>query len=182
MTRLRADGATTLTLVGLCSGGYASLYAAVDQPGVDQVVMLNPQVLRWHEGFLAHLEARHLSRRLRDPDLWRKAIRGGVDVRRAARIVVGRVRSRPVAPDGPTPGEIARETVAALHRRGVRTSFVFSVGDPGIEHVEAELGPRATLLDDALTEYHLLTGPDHMFTAHWARDRVTELVTALVRR
>ncbi|MFN7783958.1 MAG: hydrolase 1, exosortase A system-associated [Lysobacterales bacterium] len=76
---------------GLCDGAAAILLHVATHPDIAGLVLLNPWVRQEHT--LAQSLVRHYYwNRLRSREFWRKLLRGGVDLGRAARGVLGALR------------------------------------------------------------------------------------------
>lgn len=80
-------------------------------------------------------------------------------------------------------GESAVERLDAVHRRGGHVRFVYSVGEPGLGHVRAELGRAQKRF---ASQFVVLEGADHNLTTARAeaelRDLVLDLGAGLARR
>src|ERR1700730_12871911 len=143
------------TLAGLCSGAYHALRAAVDGLGVNRILMVNPQNYFWKKGMT--LEQLQLSEVVRNPGVyrqrllsvraWLRIFNGQVDIVRIAVIYFQRLR---LAAESFT-----RDFARRLHIRfpydlgwdlekivagGIRVSFIFARGEPGIELLKLQTG------------------------------------------
>lgn len=175
---VRRQGAPEVAVVGLCSGAYHALKAAVAGEPIDTVVPINPLTFFYKPGapldfaaFRVTEDAQRYQKSMRSTAAWKKLLRGQVDVRRVARIVVERGRAiaehrvRDVLRQLRVPlrDDLGSELMA-LHRRGVATRFIFAGGDPG----------RAMLLEQGgsavkrVTSIDVIDGPDHTFTPRWS--------------
>ena len=70
-------------LAGLCSGAYWSFHAALEDERVQAAMMLNTRALFWDGQRRLQQEAAH-SRKLAEPRLWLKVLRGGITRARMA--------------------------------------------------------------------------------------------------
>ncbi len=87
---------------GLCDGAAAILLHVATHPDIAGLVLLNPWVRQEHT--LAQSLVRHYYwNRLRSRDFWRKLLRGGVDLGRAARGVLGALAQSRGAAGGEAP-------------------------------------------------------------------------------
>jgi pimeloyl-ACP methyl ester carboxylesterase len=69
-------------LLGLCSGAYWSMYAALRDERVAGVVMLNPRTLIWDEWVYARRRTRELREQMRQGSNWRRVLRGEITLAR----------------------------------------------------------------------------------------------------
>lgn len=83
---LRANTSGRLMVSGLCAGSGWGLHAAVEEPDVASVVLLNPRALVWERRATELRDARHLARQLRMAESWRKVARGSVNWNRPLRL------------------------------------------------------------------------------------------------
>jgi pimeloyl-ACP methyl ester carboxylesterase len=174
-------GVHRFVLVGLCSGAWLAFHTCIEDLRVAGQILLNPQKLDWREGDSLEISMRKsfgsnrfYARALFDKAVWRRAIRGQVNVR----AVMGIIRER-LATRGKSElkGLIARlrgrvepqteieQAFHAVSRRGVDSLMVFSFSDGGLDHMEEHLGPGARKMR-AHRSFHLeiLDGADHTFT------------------
>ena len=90
-------------LLGLCSGAYWGMHAALADERVESVVMLNPRALVWDEFEYALRRTHELRERLLMGSTWRKVLRGDITPARhleTAKAIAARARERAV----PEPG------------------------------------------------------------------------------
>jgi hypothetical protein len=135
-------------------------------------------------------------------DSLKKLLRGDVDIRRAARIVAPKVRDqimnrakRAVSGllGGGPPTDVAssdkpRENdvpkcLRIMADRGVDTYLVVTEHDPGVDYVDSNYGHEmralASVSGFSRTD---VKGTDHTFTALWAQDQVSAMITDHLRR
>lgn len=175
--------ARDLTLVGLCSGAYHSLRAAVAGVSVNRVLMINPQNYFWKAGRpiseLRIAEVVHNAgvyrHRIWSAAAWKRLFSGEVSLLRILLVYVHRVNIalnshfRKVA-------QVLRVRVAEdlgreledVTARGVDLSFFFARGEPGIELLRIEAGPSLRRLGDQC-KVHIIDGADHTFSHSAAR-------------
>jgi alpha-beta hydrolase superfamily lysophospholipase len=194
MAFLRAQpGVTEVHALGLCSGGYNAFKAAVAGVPLDGVLLINPLTFFYKpEQPSAKAENKAISettrylRRVRDPEAWKKVMRGGVDLKRAAR-TVGRYfadrlrgRARRLARGaGLGVGEDLAAELRALVGKHVQLGFVFSAGDPGIRLLRTHGGPTVEQLRrDGQLSIEIIEGPDHTFTPLWSHPVLTSTLGA----
>lgn len=139
---------------GLCSGAYHAFHGAVADPRVSILLLVNMPLFVWRAGdsidFVDHKQStpsRYLLKlaRLR---VWRRALAGELDLAGILRAQIERaaVRAREAAllvAERLAPGDprgVARRGMAVLSRRGTRTLFLFSPGDPGVDSIMQHFG------------------------------------------
>ena len=184
-------------LVGLCSGAYHGLNAAVRGLPLQSVVVINPLTFFWKEGmsldygdFQVTAEANRYRRTALQLSAWFKLLRGRVDLRALARVMVRRIStivthgSREVARTLriPLQEDLAVE-LRRIARHDIDMFFVFSASDPGLSMLR-EQGGRVVnqMLRRGALRISVIHGADHTFTAQWNRDELTEIVLAHVDR
>lgn len=171
-------GVREVTLVGLCSGGYHALRAAIEGLRVNRVMLLNPQNFYWKQG--ARLEDLQEVEIVRNPGVyrermlslaaWRRLVSGEVNLRRIIQIYI----QRPLVSLESLTREFARRLRIRLpqdlgwdlHKvasRGVRVVFVFSQGEAGIDLLKMQAGSTLYRLGDRC-RLRLVDKTDHTFT------------------
>lgn len=172
-------------VVGLCSGAYHGLKAAVAGQPIDGVVAINPLTFFYDEGepldARAHKVAaatRRYGRSVRDWDKWRKVLRGEVDRGAVARTVLRRLqtlaerRLRDVrrAVGRPEERDLGAELEDCAKRR-LPVRFVFASGDPGRPLLVDEGGSAVPkLLETDMLGVQIIDNPDHTFTQLWSHE------------
>ncbi|MEO7432880.1 MAG: hypothetical protein ABIR62_12840 [Dokdonella sp.] len=192
---LRQHGTGPIAAVGLCSGGYHALKAALAGLAIGSVVAINPLTFHYAPGmaldfaaFRVAADAARYQRALSSGASWRKLVRGQVDLTRVARIVwlraIGKI-ARPLKElqrhlHLPLTNDLGSE-LAKLARRDVNVRFVFAASDPGRGLLFEEGGsvvPR--LLASGMLGVTMIDGPDHTFTPRWSHAVLLDaLVTAI---
>lgn len=189
---VRLGVAEQFVLVGLCSGAYAAFHAALAEPRVSGLLLVNPQTFEYKDGDSLEVqrrknfsEARYYQRSLFRASSWAKALRGGVDFSYIAGVLA--TRARAVAQSR---WELVRQSLVAarvpnsLYRqlrglcdRGCRVSCIYSGDDPGLEHFhEAVIPHERALLRHPGFSLDVIAGPDHTFTPLWSQVRLGELL------
>jgi alpha-beta hydrolase superfamily lysophospholipase len=184
--RVRAFGARDVLVVGLCSGAFHAQKAAFADPSIRGFVAINPLTFVRPEGEVdfpsarAAREAERYKRSMRDPEKWKKLLRGDVAFRviaktfglrfgaRAADIAraIARRVGRPFAND------VAAE-LEKMAARGQAIRFVLADGDPG----QMLLRQKAGGLDLAMT---VLRGADHTFTGVGTHEPLLDALTRAI--
>ena len=171
-------GIADMTLAGLCSGAYHALRAAVDGLGVNRILMVNPQNYFWKKGMT--LKQLQLAEVVRNPGVyrqrllsvraWLRIFTGQVDIVRIAVIYLQRVRLAGEA--------VFRDFARRLGVRlphdlgwdlekivtgGIRVSFIFARGEPGIELLKLQTGSTLSRLGDRC-RVRIVDSGDHIFS------------------
>jgi hypothetical protein len=181
-------------LVGLCSGAYLAFHTCIEDARVVGEVLLNPQTFEWKEGDSlelsmrkSFLSTRYYLRAFFNPVVWKRAIRGKVNVR----AVMGILRERFVARTKADVGRIAHhlrghgepqteieQAFHAMSRRGVDSLLVFSFSDGGIDMIEKHLGRDVRKMrGDKNFRFEIVEGADHTFTPIDSQATLHELLT-----
>ena len=195
MRELGARGLDRFQLVGLCSGAYVALRAALAGGPILGCVMMNPQTFHWREGDTLDVTpaktanaAAHYQRALFRRESWAKVLHGQVDLKKFAAVVARRVQGiasakldnlRRAAGLRPQPGQgdVAVDLRAILDA-GIEVLMVFSAGDPGIALLELKAGAELDRLKMRLGfQINFIDGTDHTFTPVWSQDALLRLLT-----
>lgn len=185
----------TLAVAGLCSGAFHALRLALDGEYVQIAIPINCPLYRYQpgqpldfSGFRATREAQRYKQAIGDGGKWKKLLRGEVDVRAAARVVVQRTRDQaeawvkdraralrvPLAHDFPT-------QLRQFAERGGRARFVFAEDDPGRPLLHEEGGETLErLIERRAAQVVTIAGADHTFTARWTQPMLLEAVERAV--
>ncbi|MES2403292.1 MAG: hypothetical protein V4567_03020 [Pseudomonadota bacterium] len=190
------NGTGQVAVVGMCSGSYHALQAALRGCPVDSLLLINPAVLRYAENIPVFApdaptfsRVKHYNKTMRDLNAWKKMLRGSVSFD-AILQVVGWHAGKFLRRFGK---EIARRLhlsarddlgrrLQSMARHNVRIHFFFSTAEPGRKLLAIEAGSVVPRLCKAGgLGVHLFEGPDHTFTQRWAQQRLhTELMKVLV--
>jgi alpha-beta hydrolase superfamily lysophospholipase len=183
----RAGVGRRFVVLGLCSGGYWSFRAGLEDPRVVKTILLNPGALRWRDSLVMEQHGKGLEL-LVQPRLWGKLLRGGFSLRQmqaflhlAYRRLVQRIRAlslRVRAADSGAPIERLPGVEAdldALRDAGVAAVLAFSQS----EMTEDELR-RFGILDDLARWPNLravdLPGVDHALASTSAQAAARKLI------
>lgn len=176
---LRARGFRCIVLAGICSGAFLSLHAALENPDVTGLMLVNLVKFRWDAADQATASDRlrparvYLAAACRWEN-WRRLFRGELGLRRLLAAMSRRIRVRlrehnvvtatPGAQGqaGQTTQDFASAAVRELERRGVRTLFLYGASDVGLHEAHLGLGRRFEAID-GLRHVRLQTMPllDH---------------------
>lgn len=181
---LEARGLGPVLPVGRCSGAFIAFSAAVQDPRIGEVVLVNPQRFVWDRDGqmeLAEDQVGHYQRAARDPKaLVRRLLRGEVDVVAVAaklgRAGLAVVRGKLAGHERKRLREI-RSAFRSLRDRGARTTLLFSEGGESHQAFAAMFGADGRGLarcSDA--ELILLRDADHGLTPLPARAALLDLL------
>ena len=184
-------GARDVTLVGLCSGAYHALRAAVAGLPINQILLINPQNFFWKEGMsISDMQlvevlsgpGKYRERMLSSKN-WRKVLTGRADVRRIASVhlrhawftftsalrdIARRLHIR-------VPQDLGHE-LEEVTGRGVQVVFVFSRGEVGIELLKLQAGSSVQRIRDRC-RVHIIDGADHIFSQRVPRQLLENLLS-----
>ena len=153
----RARGYGDVVVAGVCSGAFMGLYAALSNPGVSGLLLVNLVKFRWDEVDDAAVGDHLRSMRVylaaaRQWETWQRLFRGEINARRLLSATIRRVRQRVrdhVSAAGgrmrrddvqQTMPEFAAAAVRELDRRGVPTMFLYGATDVGLHELRLGLG------------------------------------------
>lgn len=186
---LEAAGYPAARIVGRCSGGYLALSAALADRRVTGLVLVNLARFRWNPAESVEEALRFVPRSLNDYgsrvvglDLWRRMLRGEVDLVRAGANMANRIALR-IAPrlvrgrGWSRLHDRVHADLAALRDRNVAVALVYAAGDSSLEEYASHLGGRSRGLarypNMSLT---LIPHADHNFTQPAAKRELFETV------
>ena len=181
-------GVRTFVVFGHCSGGDLAYQTALRDPRVKGALMLNPRTFCVND--LAMIEsyknARYYQRSALRAASWKKALRGDVDLRRAASLVlpkftdlvVRRARALLAKQEQGADSEDVAANLRRLAERGVDTFLLASEKDPGVDFIDVRMGAAMRELT-AVRGFrrHDFLGMDHTFTSLYAQERLSEVLT-----
>ncbi len=187
-----ARGVRRFVLVGLCSGAFLAFHAAAADPRVVGQVLVNMFAFEWKEGDAitprrrrAYLSNRSYVRSLLDVDVWRRALRGEVDLPGVAGAVASRLmdRVRPLSAElralarGRRLQTPVQRAFHAMGDRGVHSLMVFSDRDGGLDMLAPYLGVDARRMRGrAGFAIEIASGVDHTFASLASQERLRETV------
>jgi len=192
---LRNELGRTVTLVGLCSGAYHAIRAALISDDVAHVIAINPLVYLVEPGTAIpddEVEAAETVDRYRANvwqwASWKKVATGRVNIRAAVSAVLrnrwaaveARVRDISRTVGLPWRHDFGWE-LQRLAAKGVRVDFVFAESDPGYSLLKIEAGSAlATLVSEGKIGVYIVPSANHTFTRRAARNELLELLDSLL--
>ena len=176
---LTSRGMNDIALIGLCSGAYLSFHTAVEDERVKRVMMVNLQRFIWKQGdsldivYSQTFQATgHYFAKMKDPDTWKRVLRGEVKGVGIARVLVSRLLNK-IAAKAKTDPEIEniRNDFTTLAARSVQMLMVMSSSDYARDELDKYMGKDAKMFR-ALpnTRVEIIDGADHNITPRWARE------------
>ena len=194
---LAVKGFTKFIAMGLCSGAYLAFQAAQVDPRVVGQILMNPRRLELQadntlqDVMQSSYKSIHYYRRaLLDINVYRRVLRGEVNVKGIARRVsallkarLARALARVLAR---VPGTVAHHepvedsvlgSLKALGARGTDTLMVVGAEDDGRDYVEFHLGHRGSKLSDEPNfQITFIEGSDHTFAIPHSQQMVVDVV------
>jgi len=184
-------------LVGLCSGAYHALKAAVAGQALASSLMINPLTYFWHDGDelsdIKEYEVFALMSKYRSKlftrEPWAKLARGKLEIRLIAQVVARRLWNI-VAPYLLDVAQLLRlrleddlaSELFAAARCGIRLQFVFAVHAPGFVLLRKQGGYAIRqLLKRQQASIDFVPHADHTFTRMEARERLVATLDRLIQ-
>lgn len=173
---LAERGYRQFALQGLCSGAYHAFRAALTDPRVGSMLLVNLPLFEWKDG----VRVEHLSHVVESPtrflqkmgrmDLWLQMARGQLDIgsRLATQCVWLAIKTKGIMSSlarrfGITlPLNFGQKSAYQLSRRA-RILYLFSEGDPGIAALNREFGPDGI---PAGATVRIVSGLDHSLSGY----------------
>jgi alpha-beta hydrolase superfamily lysophospholipase len=194
---LKRLGYKRFIALGLCSGAHTAFHAALqlEHQRLDDVVLINPWYFHWQEG-MSLATSNHFQdvaaykKSMKDPQRWKRLLRGEVDLMRIARVGLQHASASLVA-KAKSLGEVLglgtdsrlSKDLKRLVRRTRMTMFV-SEGDPGRDVLMHEAKRPATrAMKAGRLHLQVIAGADHTFSQSKPRRELLEkLVAHLTQR
>jgi pimeloyl-ACP methyl ester carboxylesterase len=176
-----------IVLIGLCSGGFVAMHTAIRDTRVNSQIIMNLPAFEATPASNAERVARLYIKPFRyyaeaflRLQTWRRALTGGVDVRRIILGAAARLLQRLAVQRQALLARLRlrRDTSIAAHfralcRRGCRTLVILSASDGAVDEMETHLGKKASKMRrEPNFRYVILDGADHTFTAEAARQHL----------
>jgi pimeloyl-ACP methyl ester carboxylesterase len=198
---LAAHGHAGAVLLGVCSGAYTGLHAAMREPAVVGAVIVNVQKFRWHNVCDEHGKpmipvaafgsTRNYMRSMKQPGKWLRVFKGDTGGWSLVRELVVRTLAR----TGETLADRIeqwcgielgardeRHLFANLDAQGVDTHLVFGVLDEGVEELERYFGVRgARLARFARIHVAFCKHTDHAILSAVAQENIMSYVEDVYR-
>lgn len=190
MDCLVARGYRQFVVMGLCSGAYAAFLTALSDPRVAGQILLNPRRLEEQAGSTlqsamqsSYKSIHFYKRALLDINVYRRTLRGEVDVKGIARRVtllakarLMRMCKRLVRREAVEEDDVLAH-LKALSARRTNTLMLIGTEDDGRDYIEFHLGHRGSRLQQTPhMQIIFMESSDHTFTTLDSRQRVITMV------
>lgn len=174
---LAARGCTRFVVMGLCSGAYGAFQTALADRRVAGQILINPRRLEWQVGSTlqsamqtTYKSIHYYRRALLDVNVYRRTLRGEVDLKGIARRIgllvearLKRVLNR-ILQREPIQEDLLAN-LKTLSARGTDTLMIIGAEDDGRDYIEFHLGHRGGRLRHASNfRIAFIEGSDHTFT------------------
>jgi pimeloyl-ACP methyl ester carboxylesterase len=175
-------------LGGICSGAYVSYYAALEDPRISQVMLMNPLTFHWREGDSLDVRMRSTLKSTRfyrqaafDAQTWMRAMRGEVHMR----LIAGKMASLAwsklsAAADNwlGTESDVA-QGFRKLCTRGTRVLLVCGEDDGSRDVIAEHLGADGRRFrNHANFQFEIIRNTDHTFSPRPARTGLANRLTS----
>ena len=175
--RLRAEGATSIVLAGVCGGAHHALHGALALDQVQGAFMISPVRLVWTPDASLDIGKRDEGRATQaymkgaaSLETWKRLLAGRVDVAAVARTLGVRLARRLRAHDS----EDRRRLLEDLHSYGVRGGrgrFIMGVDDASVDEMETYFGAGGGWLKrQPDLSMQVIPGLDHGLMTNWSRE------------
>lgn len=185
---LAGEGAQTVIVGGVCSGGHHALHAALGNSALAGVFAINTVVLAWRETNSLAIGQRDQGRstkaylqRAKDPGTWLRLLRGGLDIATVAKTLGKRIKERQLARAGQAPENAVKAAMTTMAARGGRVRWIVGAEDISLDILEAHFGPggrEMAALPGA--SVRVVEGLDHGLALSASRDRARAELLAFV--
>ena len=185
----RLDEGRGVVVIGSCSGAYLGFHVLCRDPRIRAAILVNLYCFDWDPktDLSAALKPSFRSPAtyaslLRQPDAWRRVLRGEVRVgailTRLGGVAVGRLKGLAMKLLRPFPSaKSVGGRIALLRKRGARLVLVFSEGEAGLGEVATHLGRSPDRLAKRLSHpMVLLPDTDHNLSTEGAQDRLKAIL------
>jgi alpha-beta hydrolase superfamily lysophospholipase len=170
-------GYRRFVLLGLCSGAHTAFHAGIEledfesDAGIADIILINPLTYRWVEGMTLETTTRHFQevayyqRSFFNPESWKKLLKGKVDVRYPARVLLRqgtRVMANVFVQNA---DPHLAQNLARLFARGRTLSLFVASQDPGFTILSA--GAKASVkraIRAKKIRTRFIENADHTFT------------------
>lgn len=180
-----------VVVMGFCSGAYHALQAAVQEPQVHGLILVNLQYFVWREGDLIvqHNALRPSAFYLRSifrAETWYRVIRADFNLVTLSRVLIGRPLRQTIATLDPLLSMLGggltrvgrvRRSMRALGVRNVRILYALSCNDPGVAELAEYFGRNGwRLRRQPNVTYHVLQDADHTLEARPLRAALIAMI------
>jgi alpha-beta hydrolase superfamily lysophospholipase len=190
-------GADRFVVIGLCSGAYLAYHAAIADERIVGQVLLSPFAFEWKEGdpvvptTRQHFRSqRYYLRALLDWRVWRRAVRGELEIPAIARGLSESLKTKAatVMPAVTAflsarrrPQNEVEKAFRAVSDRGVQSLMVLSFEDSGVDMVARYLGTDARKMRGRKNfSFIVVDGADHTFMTLASQSKLRDILNTYV--
>ncbi|NPD65155.1 alpha/beta fold hydrolase [Lichenicola cladoniae] len=184
-------------LIGICSGAYAAFHAALAEPRVRGLLLVNLQKFIWKAGSSLEVENTRLRRPLTfyvrsiaQPAAWRRIVRGNVKPLAIVKVLSSRLflglirrvflRFESITGTATRSGQIKR-WLQLLNSREVDLSLLYSEADPGISELACYAQRTQTGIRNLPNvRVVMLAAADHALLDHTARNQFMDIARQII--
>ena len=187
---LQSMGYGEFAVQGLCSGAYHAFRCAERERRIGLLLLVNLPTFQWQGGdsvkaaLWKAAPASRILERLLDRTAWTRVLQGQAGLGAILRAQGARLwdQTRRVL-RLPTPPQASPEqTIASLEARGVRTLFLYSAGDPGIDTLEDAWGRNGERLGHREgVDLRIVSEINHVLSGGHMRKRVVDHLVSFLR-
>lgn len=183
-------------LLGLCSGAFHALKAAVAGQPMDSTLIINPLTYSWKDSGrvgdgLNDYEVLELSARYRrqvlSVDRWLALLQGRLDLAMTSRVIWRQLLGNAAHSLssirrllGSSKGQELANDLAAAERHQIQLKFVFADTDPGFELMRRQAGRALDGLTHRGLSIDFVQAANHTFTQLDSRERLNTLLDSLL--
>jgi pimeloyl-ACP methyl ester carboxylesterase len=177
-----------VTLAGVCSGAYHVLWSAVRDPRVEGVFVVSLLKFIWRTGDTLEIGKRDTAgaasmyiQGLRDPQIWKRLIRGDIQVWAISRSLARRFADRLVRRRDQAATAKMKADLASLSARKARLHMLLGVHDAALDELEMYYGAMGQRLSaQPGMSVSVVPGLDHGLMLTTNRDlAITQLLDLL---
>ena len=185
VTLLAAEGFPEVVVASVCSGGFHALRALIADPRIAGVFTVSAKLV-WRTGESVAPEIGDQGRAtqayvqgLKDPQIWRRLLSGGIDVRAVLKTLSVRLLAKLAARVREGDGRTLRLGLAEAAERGARIHMLMGLDDASYDELETHFGAKAHRLTDMPgASMRVEPGLDHGLARAASREiAIAELLT-----
>jgi pimeloyl-ACP methyl ester carboxylesterase len=195
---LTARFRSPVVVFGMCSGAYHAFQAALTDPRINGLILVNLQKFVWQgTESLTVVQRTTLRttgfylRNVASLAVWSRLLRGQISAgritwtlaRRAALQLAAIADPAIAAMRGETTVGMVRRQLRELSARSVRILYVLSGNDPGLDEVSQYFGIDGwRLRRQRNVSFHTIPKADHTLSTHWSREQLMQLITPYLQQ
>jgi hypothetical protein len=171
---MKARGAGSVDVVGICSGAFLGLQAAA-QRDVRSALLINALAFIWDDDARTGGMSERLSGAVADARQWRRLLTGEIGLKRVMKAVGTKAKktiSGLFAGGGKAPDSV-EQLFRTVEKRGTAIHLVASQGDVSLGYLARHLDPMTP------RKQTVVPGVDHTFRPLWVHARVVEMVLGM---